>query len=188
MRRFTLFFIVATFCGTLQAQELRAGVARVDITDHAAGPVNDPCFAKALVLDNGQTKAVLVTVDAVAIGEIGRIGNGFLATVRAAVEKDLGIPANGVILNASHCHGVVRADTVQLVIDVVRKAAGNLRPVKVAVGNGSEGRISENRRMLLKDGTQVDMRRAYAMPVDETVATIGPIDPQVGLLRLDLAD
>jgi hypothetical protein len=188
MRRFTLFFIVATFCGTLQAQELRAGVARVDITDHAAGPVNDPCFAKALVLENGQTKAVLVTVDAVAIGEIGRIGNGFLATVRAAAEEDLGIPASGVIINASHCHGVVRADTVRLVIDVVRKAAGNLRPVKVAAGNGSEGRISENRRMLLKDGTQVDMRRAYAMPVDETVATIGPIDPQVGLLRLDLAD
>ena len=37
------------------ADELRAGVARIDITDRAAGPVNDPCFAKALVLKNGET-------------------------------------------------------------------------------------------------------------------------------------
>ena len=178
--------IAAVFPIWLQAAGLRAGVARVDITDHAAGPVNDPCFAKALVLDDGRAKAVLVTVDAVAIGEIGRIGNGFLATVRAAAEKDLGIPAGGVIINASHCHGVVRADTAELVIQVVKEAASKLRPVTVAAGNGSESRISENRRMTLKDGSQVDMRRAYAMPPDDAVASIGPIDPQVGLLRLDL--
>ena len=27
---------------------LRAGVAKLEITDRAAGPVNDPCFVKAL--------------------------------------------------------------------------------------------------------------------------------------------
>ena len=32
------------------------------------------------------------------------------------------------------------------------------------------------------------MRRAYSMPLDEEVASVGPIDPQVGLLRLDRAD
>jgi hypothetical protein len=53
---------------------------------------------------------------------------------------------------------------------------------------GSERRISENRRLLMKDGTQIDMRRAYSMPRDEDVASIGPIDPQIGLLRLDRAD
>ena len=34
---------------TVSAAELRAGVAKVDITDRAAGPVNDPLFAKVLV-------------------------------------------------------------------------------------------------------------------------------------------
>lgn len=171
----------------LLAAELRAGVAKIDITDRT-GPVNDPCFAKALVLKSGDTTAVLITVDAVAIGEIGRIGNGFLASVRGELEKELGIPPAGVVVNASHCHGIIRADTAQLVIQAVKAAAANLVPVKVGAGSGSERRISENRRLLMKDGTQVDMRRAYSMPRDEDVASVGPIDPQIGLLRLDRAD
>lgn len=168
--------------------ELRAGIARVDITDRAAGPVHDPCFAKALVLQSEGTTAVLITVDAVAIGGIGRIGNGFLATVRGALEQDLGIPPAGVVINASHCHGVVRGDTAQLVVQVVKDAAKNLVPVKAGAGAGHEDRISENRRLKMKDGSEVDMRRAYAMPRDEDVASVGPIDPQIGLLRLDRAD
>ena len=44
-----------------------AGVAKVDITDRT-GPVNDPCFAKALVLKSSGTTAVLITLDAVAVG------------------------------------------------------------------------------------------------------------------------
>jgi hypothetical protein len=163
--------------------EILAGIAKVDITDRTV-PVNDPCFAKALVLKSGETTAVLVTVDAVAIGGIGRIGNGFLANVR----QELGDLADEVIINASHCHGIVRTDLQQLVVQAIRDAAKNLVPVKVSAGVGSESRISENRRMFLKDGTQTDMRRAYSMPRDEEVVSTGPIDPQIGLLRLDRAD
>jgi len=172
---------------TAHGAELSAGVAKVDITDRTV-PVNDPCFARALVLKSGDTTAVLVTVDAVAIGEIGRIGNGFLANVRGELERDLGIAPASVIINASHCHGIVRTDLQQLVVQVVKEAAKNLVPVTARAGNASETRISENRRMTLKDGTQVDMRRAYSMPRDEEVASVGPIDPQVGLLRLDRPD
>lgn len=170
------------------AAELRAGVAKVDITDRAAGPVNDPCFAKALVLKSGSTTTVLITVDAVAIGEIGRIGNGFLATVRGELEMELGIPPSSVVINASHCHGVVRADTANLVVQVVKEAAKNMEVVKAGTGTGRENRISENRRLKMKDGSDVDMRRAYAMPRDEEVASVGPLDPQIGLLRLDRED
>ena len=171
----------------LHAAKLCAGAAKGDITDRT-GPVNDPCYAKALVLKSGETTAVLITVDAVAIGEIGRIGNGFLATVRGALEKDLGIPPSGVVINASHCHGVVRADTAQLVVQVVKDAVKNIDFVKVGVGTGNESRISENRRLKMKDGSELDMRRAYSMPRDEDVASVGPIDPQVGLVRLDRED
>ena len=174
--------------GVLTARsEMLAGVARIDITDRTV-PVNDPCYAKVLFLKNGGTTAVLVTVDAVAIGEIGRIGNGFLAGVRSELEQDLGIPAASIVVNASHCHGVVRADLQQLIVQAVKDAAKNLVPVKVSAGVGHESRISENRRMMLKDGTQADMRRAYPMPRDEDVVSTGPIDPQIGLLRLDRAD
>lgn len=172
----------------LAAADLLAGVAKVDITDRAAGPVNDPCFAKALVLKSGATTAVLITVDAVAIGEIGRIGNGFLATVRGQLEKDLGIAPAGVLMNASHCHGIVRGDTALLVVQAVKEASANLVPVKTGAGAGHEDRISENRRIMMKDGSEVDMRRAYSMPKDEDVAAVGPIDPQIGLLRMDRTD
>lgn len=186
--------LLATVCfaGLLtragSAEPLRAGIAKVEITDRQAGKVNDPCFAKALVLQAGKTTAVLVTVDAVAIGEIGRIRNDFLAKVRREINKEPQLTDAQVIINASHCHGIVRADTDQLVIQAVREASQNLTPVKAGVGSASESRISENRRLLLKDGSQVDMRRAYSLPRDEDVASVGPIDPQVGLVRIDRED
>lgn len=171
-----------------QCEPLRAGIARVEITDRLAGKVNDPCYAKALVLQAGKTTAVLVTVDAVAIGEIGRIRNDFLAKVRRELANDPQLKDALVIVNASHCHGIVRADTDELVVRVVQEAAKNLVLVNVGVGSANESRISENRRLLLKDGTQVDMRRAYALPRDADVASVGPIDPQVGLVRIDRED
>jgi hypothetical protein len=173
-------------CVATARAEMLAGVAKVDITDRTV-PVNDPCFAKALVLKSSGTTAVLITLDAVAVGGIGRIGNGFMATVRNGLQE-LGIPPSNVVVNASHCHGIVRGDLEPLVIQAVKEAAKNLVPVKAGSGVGSETRISENRRLKMKDGSTVDMRRAYSMPRDEDVASVGPIDPQVGLLRLDRAD
>jgi hypothetical protein len=187
---FTLAAILlSTVGGALEtrAAELRAGVAKVDITDRT-GPVNDPCFAKALVLKSDQATLVLITIDAVAIGEIGRIGNGFLADVRGQLEKKLAMPPTSVVITASHCHGLVRPDITQLVVQAVEEAAKNLIPVKVGAGTEHEDRISENRRLKMKDGSEVDMRRAYSMPRDEDVAGVGPIDPQIGLLRLDRED
>lgn len=167
---------------------LLAGVAKVDITDRGAGPVNDPCYAKALVLRSGKVTAALVTVDAVAIGEIGRIRNDFLAELRRELALDPGIPPAHLIVNASHCHGIVRPDSLQLVLQAVREAYRGLAVVHVGAGAAKEDRISENRRLQLKDGTQADMRRAYALPRDEEIASVGPIDPQVGLLRIDRED
>ncbi|MEZ6031837.1 MAG: hypothetical protein R3C17_02000 [Planctomycetaceae bacterium] len=46
----------------------------------------------------------------------------------------------------------------------------------------------ENRRLKMKDGSEVDMRRAYSMPNDEDVAAVGPVDPEIGLLRVDRMD
>jgi hypothetical protein len=189
---FRLFLCIATALAIhapiASAAELRAGVAKVDITDRAAGPVNDPLFAKALVVKNKAATAVLITIDAVAIGEIGRIGNDFLANVRARLQKELGIPPSSVLINASHCHGVVRADTLPLTVQAVERAWQTMAPVKVGAGAGYEDRISENRRLKMKDGSELDMRRAYSMPRDEDVAGVGPIDPQIGLLRIDRAD
>tara|TARA_R110002073_G_scaffold64719_19_gene161983 strand:+ start:8221 stop:9774 length:1554 start_codon:yes stop_codon:yes gene_type:complete len=170
------------------AASLRAGVAKVDITDRQAGPVNDPLYVKALVLKTNTTTAVLVTVDAVAIGEIGHIKNDYLPKVRAQLEQQLGIAPSQVLINASHCHGIVSADVDARTVEAVKKAAENLVPVKIGVGVGHEDRIMENRRLKLKSGKEADVRHAYALPPDEEVAEVGPVDPQIGLLRLDRFD
>lgn len=191
-RRLPLLFVsllLVAVAPPLAAQApLEAGVARIDITNPQAKRVHDPSYAKALVLRQGETKAVLVTVDAVAIGGIGAIRDTFLPAVRRELAKDPGIPPEHVIVNASHCHGDVHSDCDQLVVQAVREAWKTLTPVKVGTGAASEKRISENRRVTLKDGSQVDMRRAYAFAWDDEIAEIGPIDPQVGLLRIDRAD
>jgi hypothetical protein len=167
---------------------LRAGVAKVEITDTTAGPVNDPLYVKALVIDNGATVVALVTVDAVAIGEIGYIGNEYLGNVRTWIEEELRIKPSNVLINASHCHGVVCSDVDQRTIQAVKQAAQNMVAVKVGAGRGHEDRIMENRRLKLKSGKEVDMRHAYSLPPDEEVAEVGPVDPEIGVLRLDRAD
>ena len=170
------------------AAQLTAGAAKVDITDREAGPVNDPLYVKALVLKSDATTAVLITVDAVAIGEIGRIKNDYLPKVRARLEKELGIPPTNVLINASHCHGVVCADVDERTVQAVKAAAKNLVPVKVGAGAGHEDRIMENRRLKLKSGREADVRHAYSLPPDDEVAEVGPVDPQIGILRLDRLD
>lgn len=164
-----------------------AGVAKVDITERNA-EFNDPLYAKALVLKKDSTVAVLVTIDAVAIGGIGHIQNDFLGNVRAELQKSLNIPPECVLINASHCHGTVCADVEKLTIQAVQEASKNLVPVKAGTGVGQEVRIMENRRLRLKDGSEADVRHAYSMPRDEDVVGIGPVDPEIGLLRLDRRD
>jgi len=167
--------------------QLQAGVAKVDITDRTV-PVNDPLYAKALVLRCGDTTVAIITVDAVAIGEIGRIKNDFLGNVRAQLQKELNIPPSHVLINASHCHGVVCAEVEQRTVQVVKDASRNLVPVKVGAGRGHEDRISENRRLKLRDGTETDVRHAYSTAPDEEIVGTGPIDLEIGLLRLDKQD
>ena len=65
--RFLALCISFLIAGNANAAALMAGAAKVDITDER-GPVNDRLYARALVLKSGDTTAVLVTLDAVAIG------------------------------------------------------------------------------------------------------------------------
>jgi hypothetical protein len=187
--RFLLAFtLLSVLCWTSTAHaELLAGAAKVDITDRS-GPVNDPLYVKALALRSGQTTAVLVTLDAVAVGEIGSIKNDYLPTLRGRLQKELGIAPTHVLVNASHCHGIVAADVGERSFQAVSQALKQLVPVTVGVGLGHEDRVSENRRIKLKNGKTIDVRHAYSFAADADIAAVGPIDPAIGVLRLDRAD
>lgn len=164
---------------------LKAGVAKVNITEMNGPLINDTLYVKALVLDDGSKKYVIITLDAVSIAEIGYIKNDYLGKVRASLRKEMGIRPENVLVNASHCHGVVCKDVYERTVNAVRLAIKNMVPVNIGAGTGYEDRIMENRRMKLKNGREADSRHAYSLPPDEEVTGVGPVDPEIGVLRID---
>ncbi len=168
-----------------RAGQLQAGAAKVDITSEQAGDVDGRLHVRALVLRNDSNAAVIITVDAVAIGQIGYIGNDYLTNVRQRIQQELGIEPAHVLVNASHCHGIVCEDVQQRTVQAVKQAASHLVPVRIGAGVGQEDRIMENRRLKLSSGREVDVRHAYSLPPDDQVVAVGPVDPEIGVLRLD---
>ena len=196
-KRIRLAFIVMAivtigqflFAATVAAQ-LKAGVAKVNITNtETGGLVNDSLYVKALVLDNGTTTAVIISIDAIAIGGIGSLSNDYLYKVRSQIEKDINIKPSNVLINASHVHGPkVSSDVEQKTIQAVKEAWKNRVTVNVGAGSGYEDRILENRRLRLRNGKEWTIRHANPLPPDEEVIGAGPVDPEIGILRLEKRD
>lgn len=175
-------------------RRLQAGVAKSDITTTEPGAViHDRLYAKALVLDDGRTRAAIVALDAVAIGGIGDISDDFLPRLRNRVEQELAIPGLNVLVNASHTHPPGRMlcsddEQVERTFDAIRRAQATLVPVTVGVGVGHEDRIMINRTLRLKDGKGWTIRHANPCPPEDQVAGLGPVDPEIGILRIDRLD
>jgi len=198
--------VVDTVCprrlGSARASgSLRAGVAKSNITTDAKGAViNDPLYAKALVLDDGRTKVAIIAMDATAIGGrritqgmLDDIGDDFLPKLRSRIQKELKIPGSNVLVNASHTHPPGRMlcdddDQVDRTFDAVSRALQNMTAVKVGSGLGYEDRITMNRTLRLKNGKGWTIRHTNPCPPDEEVAGVGPIDPEIGILRIDRVD
>ena len=177
--------ILGAFARNTEAAPLRAGVAAEDITaGDPTATVNDPLYAKALVLDDGNTKAVIICLD------LGGASSGLVSAVRGRLREELGIDEGHVLINASHNHhtqGQVAEDAVGRISKAVQRASEAMVPVKLGVGSGREDRIMMNRRLRLENGKDWTIRRANPSPKDSRVAALGPADPEIGILRLDRA-
>lgn len=165
---------------------LKAGVAKVDITPaDLAGitvvghrrevtGVRDPLRAAVLILDDGETKAAMVTLDTIGAWE------DMVRLAREAVEKETGVPAANIMVSASHNHsgpGYVEnmrwaSDLIKKIGSAAKEAAGGMKNVSVGYG---EDRISFgiNRRKI------IDGRAVVRLNPD------GPNDPRVKVLRFD---
>jgi len=188
MRLLVLFLLILVSVIPADADDLLAGVGRVDITRPGADAGTNPPMVKALVLSRGTTNAVIITVDAVAVAGIGSIRDPYLAEVRTALTESFGIAPGSVLVNASHCHALVADDIAARTVQAVKAAWESRVPVTIGVGVGHEDGIMENRRLKMKSGAEIDVRHAYALPPDDEVAAVGPIDPRIGLLRIDRLD
>jgi len=199
---------------------LRAGVGKVDVTCREGGTIcallsekakqhippelwdeklviDDPLFVRALVLDDGCERIVLITMDVTAIGArtisqniLSDSADDFMPNLRNRIEREFGIPGCKVSVSASHNHQVPRMlcdDEAQIdkTVEAVEQALQSMVPVSIGVGSGHEDALTVNRTMMMKNGTDHTWR---PYPPEDEIEGLRPIDPEIGILRIDRMD
>lgn len=153
---------------------LRAGAARIDITPAAdALPgnytgINDRVFARAIVVANGSTKAAMITVD------IGGMGDETWTAVKTRAERELGIPADQLILTATHTHSVPRLSGPafeEQIFQAIQQADARMEPAQMDYGTGVSY-ININRNLIDAENRRWWEGPNYDGPSDKTVAVV----------------
>lgn len=173
--------------GTFPVQSnLKAGVAKVDITpakvdgQTAAGHprkvygVRDPLRAGVLILDDGETKAAIVTLDTISAW------NDMVGRARKRISEETGVPEAHIMVAVSHNHSGPNYDPdspwAKELIDklgaTAAAAASKMRTVSIGY---SEDRISFN----INRRKVIDGRAVVRLNPD------GPCDHRVKVLRFD---
>ncbi len=165
---------------------LRAGVAKVDITPAETDGVmvtghrrkvfgvRDPLRAGVLVLDDGETRAAIVTLDTIGAWD------EMVMLARQRIEKQADVPAGNIMVAASHNHSGPGYDPdskwgrelIDKLGEAAKQAADNMRSVTVGYGEDRIG-FSINRRKV------VNGRAVVRLNPD------GPNDQRVKVLRFD---
>lgn len=184
---------------------LLCGVSELDITpalgstmpgyftDRKSTGVIDRLYAKALVVDQDGSAVAFVVLDTILVPR------SVVESIRARVGAMTDIPPGRVMVSATHTHtGPAVADTTFLKSDPVyldwlaKKAADAVtiayrtrREARIGFGAGQETSIAFHRRFFMKDGT---LRTNPGLRNPDVVRSAGPIDPEVGVIRIDDAE
>jgi hypothetical protein len=198
--------------GRSSAGEVKVGVAAVDITPplgipmagyyHVRGAdgVLDPLFSKAMVLEADGGRAALVTLDLISVTR------DITDQARAMVEAATGIPADRVMVSATHAHtgpqlagrGAANRDLggqQELAVayteglpakisESVAVAVQRLHPAQLSAARGRCEDLTFNRRYFMRDGT-VGWNPGKKNP--NIAMAAGPSDPELGVLYLERA-
>ena len=152
----------------------KAGAAKVDVTpDEKDLPKNiegihDRLYSRAIVIDNGETSAALITVDT------GMIFEQLWKNVTQKIEKELGIPAQNILLTPTHTHsGVMWADPdlENNIFKSVKLAKEKLQPARIGYGTGVSY-INVNRNIIDPKTRRWWEGPNYDGPSDKTVAVV----------------
>jgi hypothetical protein len=114
----------------------------------------------------------------------------FVEVLRNRIEDELQIPGDCVTAGATHTHEVPRMlcddkEQVSRIVGAIRKALENMIPVHIGIGSGYEDKLTFNRTMMLKDGTDYSWRPHARL---EDIEKLRPIDPEIGVIRIDRLD
>jgi len=163
--------IVMIPCGAFAqapASSFRVGAAKIDITPTQL-PKNsegilDHIYGRAIVIDNGVASAALVSTDT------GMLGEQVWRTVSQRIEKELGIPAQNLIMNPTHTHSASGGSADQ-VFNVIKAAKEKLQPARIGYGTGVSY-INVNRNIIDRKTNKWWEGPNYDGPSDKTVAVI----------------
>jgi hypothetical protein len=184
---YLLFAMTFLSVGYVRAEEpiLRAGAARVDITP----PVNpdyppsgrfdhEKLFIRAIVIDNGITRAVLIGAD------INNIYEDSYVNAAPAIASELKCPVENILMSPTHTHSGRTAgpppeggklhDTklvAEAIILAAREANSKLRPARIGFGTGA-AYLNVNRDVISQDTRLWTQAANPDGPSDKTLAVI----------------
>jgi hypothetical protein len=205
-RSLLTFLLLAVLTPRLQGAELALGAAAVEINPppgiglagyyHERGHegVLDDILAKAMVLDDGQTRAAIVVCDLISMPK------WIVDEARKLVAERTGLPAANVMIAATHTHtapvlhressrdetdggakSVAKNYSQTLpkrIADAVAAANEKRQPVRISAAKEHEAQLAYNRRFWMRDGS-VGWNPGKLNP--QIVRPAGPIDPEVGV-------
>lgn len=145
-----------------------AGLAPFDIPEKPLTSDGTPLVARCLLLDDGRTRVAIVSL--CCLGLYSRDTED----VRAAVCAATGLPAEHVMVAATHLHSgppLFSADTETCArtLEHIARAAGaaaeqataHLRPARLGWAGDHLPGVSRVRRVLRRDGSVITLRRAW---------------------------
>lgn len=174
---------------------MKAGTARANITP-AVGTianggkpsigVRSELYAKALVLDDGRTRAAVVTADVLLLGK------DVVTETRAMIEAATGIPGANVMFAASHTHSGA-ATTMRdrwSKIEPDDSYVDSLETKMAGAVAEADSRLVEARIGAGEGVAELNINRWISTPEGAKWAPNpeGPVDPTVSVLRVDGAD
>jgi neutral ceramidase len=172
---------------------LRAAAARVDITppiDELPQPyktIYDHIYVRALLLDNGATRAAVI------IADVPVIQAGVHADLIRKIAKQGAIPPSNILLGTSHTHNSIRVDTgksggiivgsdtfknrvIAATLEAMRQAAANLQPVRAGYAVGKSNLIANRNEWSVHEHRYID-------GIDRTGKQF--VDPALGVFKFE---
>ena len=220
MRLFTLLILLLAVSTQSPAADLRAGAAKLDITpkqwpvsmvgqfyDRGATNAFDKLHSRAIVLAKGKTRIAIVVVDNCLVPR------NILDASKRIAAKATGIPANRMLISATHTHSApasrdwpavgIRAtpsyvaQLKQGIADSIITASKRLAPAEIGSGIGHAPKEVFNRRWFVKRaGRIVDpfgktndvVRTNPPRGSNVLIKPAGPTDPYVTFLSVRSRD
>ena len=214
--------MLAALTGVIQAAAddlLRAGASAVDISpqvlpvirnggmiEGTSDRIDDPIYARCIVLAKGSTRIAIVIVDSCMIPE------ELCDQIKSLAEKETGIPTDRIAISATHTHSAPsvmdyclgsRSDPVYTkylpgkIVESIAAASVNLQPAEVGSGRIDAGEFTKCRRWIFRpDKIQADpfgdlTVRANMHPgplSPNAVGPSGPVDPWLSVLSVRTKD